>query len=57
MKESNDPDDVKEIIIDAGDTFQGTIDMFRDCFFDNAIPVVIKGWCKENDMKCEIIYK
>jgi len=30
MKKSNDPNDIKEIIIDDGDTFQGTVDMFRE---------------------------
>lgn len=48
---------IEKITIDNGDVFEGTVDMFRDCFFDNAYPNVIEGWCKEQNMKCEIIYK
>ncbi len=48
---------IKEIIINDGNVFQGTVDMFRDCFFDNAYPNVIEDWCESQNMKCEIIYK
>lgn len=28
--------------------FEGSVDQFRDCFFDNASPDVIVGWALEN---------
>jgi hypothetical protein len=45
------------LVIDNGDTFEGTIAMFRDCFFDNAYVNTIQDWCEENDMKLEIQVK
>jgi hypothetical protein len=36
------------IIIDNGETFEGTFSQFRDCFFSNANYRTIKDWC--NDM-------
>lgn len=46
-----------KIIIDNGDTFEGTINQFQDCFFTNANEETIKFWCSQNNMKCEIIWK
>ena len=37
-----------KILVENGDMFDGTRDMFRDCFFDNADDNQIKGWCEEN---------
>jgi hypothetical protein len=40
-------------IIDDGDTFEGTIDQFRDCFFSNADEESMLNWCKEKNCKLE----
>jgi len=45
------------IRIDDGDTFEGTISQFKDCFFTNADIETITYWCKMNNMKLEIIEK
>ena len=45
------------IRIDDGDTFEGTISQFKDCFFTNADIGTITYWCKMNNMKLEIIEK
>jgi len=37
------------ILIEDGDMFDGTRDMFRDCFFDNATDEQIESWCRQND--------
>ena len=38
------PDD--RILVEDGELFEGTRDMFRDCFFDNAHDDQIIDWCK-----------
>ena len=45
------------LIIDDGETFEGTISMFRNCFFDNADINNIKNWCDSNNFKLVITYK
>jgi hypothetical protein len=35
------------IIIDNGNTFEGTFSQFRDCFFSNANYRTIKDWCRK----------
>lgn len=42
------------ILVDNGDMFEGTRDMFRDCFFDNANNAEIEDWCKQNNWSLEI---
>ena len=44
-----------KIIIDDGETFEGTLEQFHDCFFTNTDLETIKEWAEENDMKVEII--
>ncbi len=48
---------IKKIILDGGETFEGTVDQFRDCFFDNAEEEVIRDWAEKENMKLEIIYE
>ncbi len=43
------------IIVDDGQTFEGTFEQFKDCFFDNAEVDVIKDWAKVNNMKVEFV--
>ena len=33
------------IVIDDGRVFEGTVEQFQDCFFDNATPGTISEWC------------
>lgn len=40
-------------VIDEGNTFEGTIDQFRDCFFSNATPDLITAWCHEQGCSLE----
>lgn len=42
------------ILVENGDLFDGTRDMFRDCFFDNAYDSVITGWCADNGCSLSI---
>ena len=42
------------ITIDNGETFEGTPDQFRDCFFDNAELDTIYDWCQEQGMKFKV---
>lgn len=42
------------IVIDNGDTFEGNITQFRDCFFSNANRENIADWCQTQGMKLEI---
>ena len=37
------------ILVANGDMFDGTRDMFRDCFFDNATNEQIESWCRQNN--------
>jgi len=57
IKKERDMNTIEKIIIDDGATFEGTVEMFQDCFFSNAYPNVIEDWAWKNNMKCEIIYK
>jgi len=43
------------IKIDGGDTFEGTIDQFKDCFFDNATVENIVSWAIGMDSTIEFI--
>ena len=45
---------VDRIIIDNGDVFIGTREMFANCFFTNADDENIINWCKENNWKLSI---
>lgn len=47
-------DDDNIYVIDDGDTFEGDISQFRDCFFSNATEPLIKDWCREQNCKLEI---
>ena len=42
-----------KIIIDNGETFEGTLEQFEDCFFSNASIASIIYWARQNDMKVE----
>ena len=42
------------IVIDNGDTFEGSLKQFKDCFFDNADYFTIRMWCEHNGMKFEL---
>ena len=42
------------IKINGGDVFEGTLQQFKGNFFSNATPEMIKSWCKDNDLTCEI---
>lgn len=46
---------VRWVKIDDGEVFEGTIAMFRDCFFDNASEETIADWCFDREFKLEII--
>lgn len=39
--------------IDNGDTFEGTLDQFCDCFFSNADEETISAWCADNGFNFE----
>jgi hypothetical protein len=45
-----------KILVEDGEMFEGTRDMFRDCFFDfdNAHDDQIIDWCKSMDLSLEI---
>lgn len=45
---------IRWVKIDDGETFEGSISMFRDCFFDNASEESIADWCDEQGYKLEI---
>lgn len=36
------------ILVENGDMFDGTREMFQDCFFANAYDEEIEDWCKQN---------
>jgi len=44
MKEKN----TDRILVENGDMFDGTRDMFEDCFFTNSNNNEIKDWCECN---------
>lgn len=44
-------------LIDDGDTFEGTVEQFRDCFFSNADEDTVRQWCESQNMKLEVIYE
>lgn len=44
-------------IINDGDIFEGTVDQFRDCFFDNADIDTVIGWCAEQDYDFQCTYR
>jgi hypothetical protein len=46
------PDDI--IIIDNGDTFEGTAAQFADCHFSNLTVPNIIAWCARERMECVI---
>jgi hypothetical protein len=46
MKNQNAETFEDNIVIDNGIIFEGTREMFRDCFFDNASNENIINWCK-----------
>ena len=41
------------IKIDDGLTFEGDLQMFKNCFFSNATKGLIKEWCGKNNMTVE----
>lgn len=49
MAKNNYPDETPDdrILVEDGEMFEGTRDMFRDCFFDNAHDDQIIDWCKQ----------
>lgn len=44
----------KHIIIEGGDVFEGSIEQFKDCFFDNADIDTISWWCGEHGYALEV---
>lgn len=44
----------KMYIINDGNMFYGTVDDFKDCFFDNANDETISDWCEEMGFTLEI---
>ncbi len=44
----------KEILIEGGAIFCGSVEQFRDCFFDNATKESITSWCTDNDYELSI---
>ena len=50
------PQEIDKIIIDNGETFEGTPEQFKDCFFDNVNIDNIQAWCKKQDSTYEIIF-
>lgn len=47
---------IKKITINNGAMFEGTVDMFKDCFFSNASEKVIRDWCEKSKYKVEFEY-
>ena len=47
------PDD-RIVVGKNGELFEGTRDMFRDCFFDNATNKQIISWCRKEGVKLVI---
>ena len=45
------------IVIDDGNTFEGDMESFRSCFFDNADSEAIAEWALEQGSTCQIYYK
>jgi hypothetical protein len=45
------------ITIDDGETFEGTIMDFRNCFFDNASKETIQQWCDDNKMRVVFTFR
>lgn len=45
------------IKIDNGETFEGTVENFEECFFADPTFEDITYWCNKNDMKLEFILK
>jgi hypothetical protein len=45
------------IKIDDGDTFEGDLDQFEDCFFSNADMYSVLEWCEERRYKVEFSWK
>lgn len=45
---------MRRYIIDDGEIFDGTLEQFKDCFFDNADDASIENWCDEQGYKLEI---
>ena len=41
------------IVIDGGDTFEGDIEMFKNCFFSNATKETIENWCEKQGSTVE----
>ena len=41
------------IIVDGGDTFEGTLEQFKDCFFDNATKETILDWAASTGSKVD----
>ena len=46
---------MKWIIIDDGDTFEGTPEQFEDCFFSNADNETIMDWAEKMNSSCIIL--
>jgi len=40
----------KIYVIDDGETFEGTLEQFQNCFFSNADEEMIKYWCEHNGL-------
>ena len=47
---------IEKIIIDGGETFEGTLEQFKDSFFDNADVENIEAWCRRELSTYEIIF-
>lgn len=44
-------------IVDDGDTFHGTVQQFKCCFFSNADEETVRAWCDDNGSKLKVIYE
>lgn len=42
------------IRIESGYMFEGTRELFRNCYFDNATNEEILSWCKQSNMTFEV---
>lgn len=42
------------IKINSGNVFEGTLEQFKDCFFDNATPETVADWSRENGWDCVV---
>lgn len=42
------------ILLNGGGFFEGTVEQFRDCFFDNATIESIREWAEERGLRFEI---